>query len=437
MKKQDQYAFFAREDELDSEQYVVLDYYLEVLSDPHETAARLCQEMSTAQWQRVGVDEDFRPRFAAKVVNIDNIRELDQPGSPYLARLSGWKGEKLRSCSVRMYYPYGNFGVKIPNLLTVICGEGAFHAPNICAIRLQDISFPESFLKEFQGPQFGVRGLRDMLDVHDRPLFFGVIKPNVGLPPQPFGELAYQAWLGGLDVAKDDEQLGDVDWSTLDERTRIVGQFRRRAEIETGRKKIYMANITDEVERLIESHDIAVANGANALLINSMTTGLSAVRMLRKHARVPLVSHNFELLTLMTQIPYHGVREVVFTKLLRMVGFDAMIYPGFGARMKSAPEDIMASARACLSPMGTLKPILPIPAGSQWAGSLGELKDALGTIDFGIVPGRGVFGHPQGPKGGAASLHQGWEAVSQGVPLEEYAQNHEELRLAILSRQKG
>jgi len=434
MNKADQAAFFAKESQLDMKKYIVLEYNLEVIADPFETAARLCQEMSTAQWHRVGVDEDFRPEFGAKVISLSNINQLAMPSSSYLASLSGWKKGQVQSCQVKIAYPFRNFGTKIPNLLTVICGEGAFHAPNICAIRLQDIHFPEVFLGAFQGPQFGVQGFRDLLDVYDRPLFFGVIKPNVGLPPVPFGELAYQAWLGGLDIAKDDEQLSDIDYSSLHDRSKILGNLRRKAELETGQKKIYMANITDEVDRLIELHDIAVANGANALLINSMTVGLSAVRMLRKHAHVPLVSHNFELLTLMTQIPYHGVREVVFTKLLRMVGFDAIVYPGFGARMKSSKQDIVTSADACLQPMGKMKPMLPIPAGSQWAGSLGELKNALGTIDFGIVPGRGIFGHPLGPKAGAISLHQGWQAVAKGVSLDDYAADHEELRLAIESR---
>jgi len=44
-----------------------------------------------------------------------------------------------------------------------------------------------------------------------------------------------------------------------------------------------------------------------------------------------------------------------------------------------------------------------------------------------------VFAHPMGPKGGAASLRQGWEAVAAGQSLEAYAQNHKELRLAIES----
>jgi ribulose 1,5-bisphosphate carboxylase large subunit-like protein len=36
-----------------------------------------------------------------------------------------------------------------------------------------------------------------------------------------------------------------------------------------------------------------------------------------------------------------------------------------------------------------------------------------------------------GPKGGATSLRQGWDAVRNDVSLEKYAESHEELRLAI------
>ena len=31
--------------------------------------------------------------------------------------------------------------------------------------------------------------------VYDRPIFFGVIKPNIGLNPESFAELAHQGWL--------------------------------------------------------------------------------------------------------------------------------------------------------------------------------------------------------------------------------------------------
>jgi ribulose-bisphosphate carboxylase large chain len=430
MQKADIDAFHAKRETLDPEKYLVLSYYLETLVEPREASAHLCQEMSTAQWSRVDVDEDFRPEFGAKVVDIEMINERAQPSSPFLADTMGKPYGHVYAFNVTIYYPYGNFGTKIPNLLTVVCGEGVFHAPDICAIRLLDIDFPQSFLDDFQGPQFGVSGLREILGVTDRPLLFGVIKPNVGLAPEPFAVLGYQAWLGGLDIAKDDEQLADVAWSTVAERTRLLGALCKKAEAETGENKIYLSNITDEVDQLIASHDIAVKNGAKAVMINGMTTGFSAVRMLRKHAQVPLVSH-FDFMGPFIQLPWFGVRDKVFTKLQRMAGYDVLIYPGLDSRLKTTKEEVLANAEACLGEMGGLKTMLPVPAGSQWAGSLGELYNLLGTADFGIVPGRAVFGHPMGPKGGAASLRQGWEAVRAGITLAEYAKDHEELRLAM------
>ena len=236
------------------------------------------------------------------------------------------------------------------------------------------------------------------------------------MPPEPFAELARESWLGGLDIAKDDEMLGDVAWSTLDERSARVGKARRECEKITGRPKIYLANITDEVDRLIHLHDVAVKNGANALMLNAMTVGLSAVRMLRKHARVPLVAH-FDFIAPFTRIPNFGVDNKLMTKLQRLVGFDAIILAGFGARMKTSDDEVFENVAECLKPAGHIKPALPVPAGSQWAATTAELYERLQTIDFGIVPGRGVFGHPMGPRAGAASLVQGWEAFDKGIAL--------------------
>jgi ribulose-bisphosphate carboxylase large chain len=436
MNKSEMQGFFADLSSLDKEKYILVDYYFESLTEPYETTAHLCEEMSTIQWHRLGVDEDFRPEFGAKALALTNIQKIDQPSSPYIAHLMGWKEGTIHACQVKVAYPYLNFGTEIPNLLTAFCGEGVMHAPGICAIRWLDIQFPGSFLNAFQGPQFGVQGLREMLDVYDRPFFFGVIKPNIGLQPKDYAQLAYEAWLGGLDVAMDDELVADAYWSRFEERARLLGDLRRKAETKTGKKKMFQANITAEVDRLKELHDLAVSNGANAVMLNSMTTGLSAARVLRKTALVPLVSH-FDLYGAMTQIPFHGVSEKVFIKLQRMAGFDAILFAGFDARMKSSREDVLDNIKACLEPLGNLKPSLPIPAGSQWAGSLPELYQALGTVDFAIVPGRGVFEHPHGPQSGARSLHQGWEAARQGISLEKFSESHEDLRLAMQARKNG
>ena len=83
--------------------------------------------------------------------------------------------------------------------------------------------------------------------------------------------------------------------------------------------------------------------------------------------------------------------------------FDVIIMPGFGERMKTPDKEVFLNVQECLKPLGRLKRTLPVPAGSQWAGSAPAIYEKLGTIDFGIVPGRGVFSHPMGPRAGAAS----------------------------------
>lgn len=419
-------GFFSDRSRLDMEDYVVFDYSFESFIDPEEAAAHLCQEQSTAQWKRPGIDEDLRGQFGAKVIELEVEKILEKP----TLMLPSTPDQKSYACRVKIAHPHGNFGPKLPNLLTAACGEGAFYSPGISLIKLLDMEFPGSYLQTFEGPQFGIQGVRDMLDVYDRPIFFGVIKPNIGLPPEPFAELARESWLGGLDIAKDDELLGDVAWSTLDERSARVGKARRECEKISGRPKIYLANITDEVDRLIHLHDVAVKNGANALMLNAMTVGLSAVRMLRKHARVPLVAH-FDFIAPFTRIPNFGVDNKLMTKLQRLVGFDAIILAGFGARMKTSDDEVFENVAECFKPAGHIKPALPVPAGSQWAATTAELYERLQTIDFGIVPGRGVFGHPMGPRAGAASLVQGWEAHDKGIALEEYAQSHPELKAAM------
>jgi ribulose-bisphosphate carboxylase large chain len=338
----------------------------------------------------------------------------------------------VHALRVRIAHPHGNFGPRIPNLLSAVCGEGTFFSPGIPVVKLLDVEFPASYLAHFEGPRFGVEGLRELLGVHDRPIFFGVIKPNIGLPPSAFSEIGYQGWLGGLDIAKDDEMLADMDWCSLTERSALLGAARARAERETGVPKLYLANITDEVDRLCELHDVAVANGAGAVLVNAMPVGLSAVRMLRRHARVPLIAH-FPFTAAFSRLPGYGIHSRVITRLQRLAGFDAVIMPGFGDRMMTPDAEVLANVAACLDDMGPIRRSLPVPGGSDWAGTLEGVYRRVGTVDFGFVPGRGVFGHPMGPAAGAASIRQAWEACTMGAPIADHARDCPELAAAIQS----
>ncbi|MBK1721163.1 RuBisCO large subunit C-terminal-like domain-containing protein [Thiocystis violacea] len=427
MKNAEWSGFFADAKTLDPDAYITLDYSFECVGAPDLAAAHFCAEQSTAQWRRVGLDEDLRPRFGARVLDL----EVVDSGRTAFSYDAGRRPDgPVSACRVRVAHPHGNFGPRIPNLLSAVCGEGTFFAPGIPVVKLLDIHFPDAYLAAFEGPRFGVQGFRELLDIYDRPIFFGVIKPNIGLPPEAFSDLGLESWLGGLDVAKDDEMLADTPWCPLAQRSALLGAARQRAESETGVPKMYLANITDEVDRMVELHDLAVANGANALLVNAMPVGLSGVRMLRRHARVPLIAH-FPFIAPFSRLEHFGIHTRVFTKLQRLAGFDVIIMPGFGERMHTSDDEVRENVNACLAPMGPIKPSLPVPGGSDWAGTLKRVYDNVGSTDFGFVPGRGVFGHPMGPRAGALSIRQAWDAIAAGVDVDAHAQHHAELSAAI------
>lgn len=426
MDRRDIEAFFADEEDLDRETHVFFTYIFETAIEPREAAAHLCQETSTAQWKRPDVDEDFRPLHAAKVVNLD---VLDESFSSVFVSDQSEKSKFVR-VRVRIAHPYGNFGRKIPNLLTTALGEGVFFCNGINTIKLVDIDFPESFLADFDGPRFGTKGIRTLLDVFDRPLFIGVVKPNVGLDPVSFANIAHEALVGGLDVAKDDEMLADADYSPFGKRMQFVGRAIQSAQELSGEKKMFIANITDEIDNLIRLHDIAIENGINAVMVNAMAIGLSAIRMLRKNVAVPIFAH-FDCIAPMSRHPYFGVSTTVITKLQRLCGCDCIVMPGFGERMMTPDEEVIANCTECSRPLGVIKSVLPVPGGGDWAGTLPLMYERLHTLDFAMVPGRGVFSHPAGPKAGAKSLRQAWDAIVQRVDLNEYALTHPELAAAI------
>jgi ribulose-bisphosphate carboxylase large chain len=190
MLSQDMKSFFSHGQVLNMDDYIVLTYRFESVNDPEEAAAHLCQEQSTAQWKRPGKEEDFRGKHGAKVL------DLRVEGQVPTARFSELRLRNQLStvCTVRIAHPHANFGPRIPNLLSAACGEGAFFSPGIAAIKLMDIDLPEGFLSNFAGPQFGIEGFREILQVYDRPILFGVAKPNLGLAPADFAAIAAESW---------------------------------------------------------------------------------------------------------------------------------------------------------------------------------------------------------------------------------------------------
>lgn len=408
------------------EDCVIATYYLETPIDLYEAVNSLAAGQSTGTWKRARDETDLiRERHGAKVIGIYTIPGEFRQNLPSSSDL----GMKTRACVLRLAFPHINFGPKIPNLLTAVAGElyeiGAF-----TAIRLMDLEFPKSFLKEFTGPRFGIKGCREILGIYDRPIIGAIIKPCVGLPANRLAELAYEGFKGGLDFIKDDELLADTSYNSIKERVKNVVAVLKRAEEETGEKKMYAFNITDRVDRIKTLHDIVVEGGGNCVMINVATVGLEVMRELAEYTQVPIHCHrNFA--PVWSRSPYIGLSFPALTKLFRLCGADQIHCGAIQGKGYESDEEVLANMRACTLEFGEIKDSLPVSSGGQWAGKAPVNARKIGHYDFIHLSGAGTYAHPDGAEAGARSIRQAWEATIKNIPLEEYAKEKKELANAI------
>ena len=106
--------------------------------------------------------------------------------------------------------------------------------------KMQDFS-AAGLLALFDGPAMNIVDLWRLLG---RPLVDGglvvgtIIKPKLGLRPQPFADACYQFWLGG-EFIKNDEPQGNQVFAPPKETIPLVADALRRAQDFTGKPKIF------------------------------------------------------------------------------------------------------------------------------------------------------------------------------------------------------
>jgi ribulose-bisphosphate carboxylase large chain len=412
---------------IDSSGYIFATYYVETPLDIYQAAESLAAEQSTGTWMRVQYEsEERRERYGAKVVGVYPL-PYDAAQYHILTRMSPSEG--VNAAVVRVGYPVVNFAPNLTNLLSAVAGE-AYELGLFTALKLLDLEFPASFTQHFSGPKFGIEGVRNLLGVYNCPLLGAVIKPCVGLAPEETAELVYQGAKGGLDFIKDDELLADVAYNPVKERVRAITAALKKAEEETGEKALYAFNISDRPSRLRELHDIVVESGGNCIMVNAAALGYECLRELAEFTEVPIFAHRVFAPAYLRSL-YLGMSTEVLTKLWRLAGADMILIGAIGGKVFGSDAEVLASAKACVQRFHHLKGVFPVSSGGQWAGKLPENVLSFGHVDFLHLSGAGVFAHPMGAEAGARSLRQAWDAYSQGIPLEEYAKGHIELRAAL------
>ena len=392
-----------------SEDDLITTFYVEpaIGFSIKKVAEQIAAESSIGTWTDVATMKERIRRLGAKVFEIKN--------------------NCLKIAYPSMLFEKSNMS----QILSSIAGN-IFGMKCIKNLRLEDIEFPRKIVKSFKGPLYGISGIRKLLKVYDRPLCGTIIKPKIGLNEKEHAKVAYEAWIGGIDIVKDDENLSSLHFNQFEKRLRETFKVKEKAEKETGEKKVYMINVTAETEEMLRRARLTKDIGNEYIMIDIITVGWSALQTLRnENEDLNLVIHAHRAGHGVFTRGKHGISMFVIAEIARIIGVD-QLHTGTAeiGKMESLEEETKKINSFLKSDFFGLKTVFPVASGGLHPGSVPRLIDLLGK-DIIIQAGGGIHGHPNGTIAGARAMRQAIDAVIKGIPLQEYANENRELKNAI------
>ncbi|MFH1451789.1 MAG: type III ribulose-bisphosphate carboxylase [archaeon] len=353
----------------------------------------------------------------------------------------GAKAFAISGNFVKIAYPQELFEEgSVPNILSSIAGN-VFGMKCVKGLRLEDIQFPQKLLKSFPGPRFGIEGYRKILKVKKRPLVGTIVKPKLGLKTKDHAKVAYDSWIGGCDLVKDDENLANQKFNLFDKRAAKTLEMRDKASEETGEEKGYLINVTAEALDMLKRADLVKELGGKFVMHDIITAGFSSLQTLRENSKLGIHAHR-AMHGAFTENPNHGLSMMCIADFARMAGVDSLhIGTGIGKMRggkrevqeinEEMEERIVGKTKHRLSQnWGDLKPVFSVCSGGIYSGHIPYLIRNFGN-DIIIQAGGGIHGHPDGTVYGAVSMRQAVDATLAGETLEEYGKTHEELMRAL------
>ena len=331
---------------------------------------------------------------------------------------------------VKISYPGELFEpANMPQIYSSIAGN-IFGMKSVANLRLLDIKFPKAIVKSFKGPKYGVAGVRKIMKIKERPLVGTIIKPKLGLGADDHAHVAYDSWVGGCDIVKDDENLTNQRFNPFGERVIKTLKMRDRAECETRDKKIYMPNVTADTEEMINRAELVKENGGEYVMVDVVTAGFSGLQSLIDEDLELVIHAHRAMHAAFTRNPKHGISMLAYARSLRLVGVDQLHIGTAVGKMEGPAKDVMAIKDAMAESLCNAKSVFPVCSGGLHPGMVDDLMEILGK-DIIIQMGGGIHGHPHGTVDGARAAREAVEAVMKGISLEEYSEDHEALKEAL------
>lgn len=396
--------------------YIIATFQISTATaDVELFASALAVEQSSGTWiATAGETHAIKEKFGARVVGVFEVPDINEPAP----------GQD-RYCIVQIAFPIHNLGSSYAMLMSTVLGN----VSSAGKVKLIDLVFPKAYLERYQGPKFGIQGVREILGVKDRPLLNAMIKPNIGWTPEEGVKLFYEAAMGGCDIIKDDELLpADEANCPLEKRVKLFMEAERKVYEQTGEHTLYTVNITDRADKIRDNALRAIEYGANGLMLNYYTAGFDIAQSLAedKNINVPLMAH-IDFMGATCSAPDYGLSAPLMSgKLSRMCGADLAIFGSPYGKFPVGRRPYLRTLRNFTQPLHHIKPTFVAISGGTTQLVVPKIMKDLGT-DIILAAGGAVHGHPNGSRAGAKSMRDAIDAALNNIPLEEALKSSPEL----------
>lgn len=400
---------------------VTATYYIETPFDPEAAAAVLAGEQSSGTFVAVpGETAALKERFAARVESVEKLDTVVAPAIPGAISKNG----QYHRAIVKVSWSVENFGYNLPVMLSTLQGN-LYEIRQFTGLKLMDIDLPASFGDYFSGPVFGIEGCRALTKVEARPLIGTIIKPSIGLTPQQTAGMVKTLAEAGIDFVKDDELLSSSANSLFNDRVDAVMQVVNAHADRTGKKLMYAFNISGDMDEMQCRYEKVLKSGGTAVMLSINSVGIAAVKKIIEPGQLAIHAHRNGW-GMLTRHPLLGIDFAAYQKLWRLVGVDQLHVNGIDNKFWESDDSVVASIKACLTPMFTHRKVMPVVSSGQWGGQAPETYRRTQTTDLLYMAGGGILAHPMGAAAGVRALQQAWQAAVDGLSVEEAALRYTE-----------
>ena len=321
---------------------------------------------------------------------------------------------KLHKGLVRINYPVVLFRHDMSSILSILYGE--MIVPE--NIRLISVDFHPAFLDHFKGPNLGVKGVKDIVGIHHRPLIAGTLVSLNGMNRDEFKNLVSMSSEGGLDIIRESEIFFDDSMIPYEERIKIASDIVSEFSHKFGKNILYAPFVTGSITEISEKISIGIEEGISLFTLNLFPLGFENLQFLSDTYKVGFIV-NSGYPPFFFESDLFGIQPTVFFgRFLRMAGADIVIIPS-PYRTKNIPHHRSVEvANSLTESFENIDPSMPVIYGEI------KPKDMYKIFtDFGnqiVIDIKDTYTkHKKGVKEGAKAYMDVIECVVSGSSFDE------------------